>query len=86
MVYRTLEEQRSQLDIEGAAEPKDLANQLGAVRFSELEPKNRFARFVHRLDLLLKSARGAGRAELAHGIYQYGYGRICCCYPHEYRR
>src|SRR6266540_1496343 len=39
-----------------------------------LERQDRFASFVHWLDLLLEPARGADRAKLAGGVDQYWYG------------
>jgi hypothetical protein len=45
-----------------------------------LERQNGFAGAVHRFDLFLKSAGGAGRAELAEGVYQDWYGVGVCHY------
>src|SRR6266542_4228187 len=39
-----------------------------------LERQDRFASFVHWLDLLLEPARGADRAKLAGGVDQHWYG------------
>ena len=45
-----------------------------------LERQNGFAGAVHRFDLFLKSAGGAGRAELAEGVYQDWYDvGVCRC-------
>ena len=35
--------------------------------------ENRFARFVHRLDLVLETRRGYGRAEMTVGVYNNCY-------------
>ena len=43
--------------------------------------QNRFARFVHRLNLLLEPLRGTHCAKLADCIYYHWYSRICCCNP-----
>src|SRR2546428_212271 len=47
-----------------------------------LQRKNSFAGLVHRFNLLLKSARGTGRAELAGGVDQHWYCvAVSRCHP-----